>query len=374
MPLAALLLLAYFPPPDSKGGWRTREDAALQRRLDEVFDYIQTTTKHGGLAALHDGWLVYERYFGKGNREATPNSGSVGKSFTSIAAGILMRERPEYFPRGLDTKIFTPGHLPAGALQDPAKSDIRLGQLLAMTAGIRGNNPSYVYGKPVTIDPPGPDGWPAMVDRNAFRVTLWCRPGEGYSYATASIHLVSTMLRHISGMELEDYLRKHVAAPLGWGRWGFGYRRPDVDHTPGGGGIALRATDMLRFGYMMLHEGRWGGRQVVPRSYAQACARLSPYNPHFPYSLQFDVNGHGQLTGVPHDAFWKSGSGGHALYIIPSMNLVIWKLGGRDEQYSRSNTGLPEPPYDGSREGWTPGSVQDDAVEKTLRMVVEKFR
>ena len=29
--------------------------------------------------------------------------------------------------------------------------------------------------------------------------TLWCEPGEGYSYATASIHLASIMLRHVTG-------------------------------------------------------------------------------------------------------------------------------------------------------------------------------
>lgn len=33
--------------------------------------------------------------------------------------------------------------------------------------------------------------------------SLWCAPGAGYSYATASIHLASIMLRHITGMELE---------------------------------------------------------------------------------------------------------------------------------------------------------------------------
>ena len=56
--------------------------------------------------------------------------------------------------------------MPASAfpLPDPEMLEIKLGQLLAFSAGIRGNNPSYVYGEEKIIDPPGLDVWPGMVD------------------------------------------------------------------------------------------------------------------------------------------------------------------------------------------------------------------
>jgi len=170
---------------------------------------VKGSTKNGGLLVVRKGWLVYERYFGKGHREATPNLASCGKSVTSIAVGILIAEHPDLFPDGLDQKVFTPRYLPPEAfpLTDPRKKDIKLGQLLSMTAGIRGNNPVYVRGEESTIDPNGPDGWQGLVDAIAFGKkdgshrpqlvttrTLWCEPGEGYSYATASIHLASVML------------------------------------------------------------------------------------------------------------------------------------------------------------------------------------
>ena len=138
---------AYFPPPDSQGGWRTATDADAMRRmagmdkkkLDAAFEFIQGSTKNGGLLVLRRGWLVYEDYFGLGHREATPNLASCGKSFTSIAVGILMAEHPDLFPDGLDQKVFTPDYFPPEAfpLSDPRKKDIKLGQLLAFTAGIR---------------------------------------------------------------------------------------------------------------------------------------------------------------------------------------------------------------------------------------------
>jgi CubicO group peptidase (beta-lactamase class C family) len=257
-----------------------------------------------------------------------------------------------------------------------------------MTAGIRGNNPVYVKAKPSTIEPAGPDGWQAGVDALAIgkedarqgnarptTTTLWCNPGEGYSYATSSIHLAGMVLQHVTGQDLHAYVGEHLAAPLGWGRWGFGYRGPgQLTRMSGGGGIAVRATDMLRFGYMLLREGRWENRQVVPASYVRHASRPSPYNPHHAYSLQFSVNANGDIPELPRDAFWKAGSGGHALYIVPSLDLVVWKLGGRDEQYSQTNTAMT-PHLDSvrnvePRDGWKQAVDNDTALRRTLQMVV----
>ena len=74
----------YFPSPDSVGGWRTIHDSKKIKRLtsldkeklDQAFDYVRSTTLNGGLLIVRNGWLVYEKYFGKGHREATPNLAS----------------------------------------------------------------------------------------------------------------------------------------------------------------------------------------------------------------------------------------------------------------------------------------------------------
>ena len=78
---------------------------------------------------------------------------------------------------------------------------------------------------------------------------------------------------------------------------------------------------MLRFGYLLLREGRWAARQIVPASYVHQCGTSSPYNPHFPFSFEFDVNSDGKaVEGAPHDAFWKGGSGGYVIYVVPSLD------------------------------------------------------
>lgn len=395
--LVALALNAasdYFPPPDSAGGWRTLADAAKIRKqagldvkkLDEAFDYVQQTSQHGGLLVVRHGYLVYERYFGRGNREALPELASCGKAFTSLAVGIMLKEHAAKFPNGLDQKVYSPDYLPGLKLplDDPRKAEISLGQLLSMSAGIRGTNPVYVKGVKQTWENPTSDNGPySTTDAFALNQSLWCAPGDCYSYSTSSSHLPAMIVRKITGMEMEEYMRQKLTGPMGFGTWGYAMYRPklkggiDADgrmfHTPGGGSIAVRATDMLRFGYLMLHEGRWGKQQIVPADFARMCGRMVKYNPHFTHSFNFNGNEDAHLTGVPKDAYWKGGSGGYAIYVVPSLDLVIWKIGGTEGQYDPALTRLPvNYKYDGSRAGWKAPDpkVIGDATGKTLQMVV----
>ncbi len=56
---------------------------------------------------------------------------------------------------------------------------------------------------------------------------------------------------------------------MGFGSWGYALHRngTTLPHTPGGGSIALRATDAIRFPYLLLHKGKWGNQQLVPADY-----------------------------------------------------------------------------------------------------------
>lgn len=397
--LAVALLAAtasaedYFPKPDAQGGWRTLKDVAAVRKsagmdlkkLDQAFDYAQRTSQHGGLLVVRHGWLVYERYYGRGHREAIPATASVGKAYTSVALGIMLQDKRDAIPDGLTTRVFTEKYLPeALPLDDPAKAEITLGQLLSMSAGLHGegSNPGFVNGEPsVKLTPvPRPDR-PIGQDLAALRTPLWTKPGEGYSYASASPHVASIVLRHLTGMELHEYLDMKLAKPLGWGQWAWARRRgsTELPHTPGGGDIAARSTDHLRFLYALLHKGRWEKQQIIPADYVSLCGKPSEWNRHSPFGLMFEVNADGHVAGAPRDAFFKSGGGGFGVYVVPSLDMVIYKMSGDDGQYDPARTGLKQDyPYDGSRDNWKPAARSqfsdgpigtDDGVRRVLEMV-----
>jgi CubicO group peptidase (beta-lactamase class C family) len=381
----------YFPPPDSKGGWRTLKDANAIRkfagmdltRLDRAFDFTQRCSQNGGLLVVRHGYLVYEKYYGRAHRNANPDMASTGKAFTSVACGIMLQEFREKIPNGLDQKVFTTQYLPeAFPLDDPRKAEITLGQLLSMSAGFHaeGGGPGVAQGQVIPLRPvPGQDI--RDLDGSSLRTPLWTAPGMGYAYSSPSPHIASMVLRRITGMDLKDYISERLAKPMGWGAWNYCLFRGSytMPHANGAGSIALHATDALRFGYCLLHQGRWGDRQLVPADYIVKCYTPSPYNPHTPFSLQFEHNADGHVAGAPRDAFYKSGAGGFGVFIVPSLDLVIYKLGGNNGQYDPTLTGIPQDfAYDGSRDNWKPiprtpfneGSMGgDDGLRRVLELV-----
>lgn len=386
----------YFPPSDADGGWREAKTAEACRdlagmdlsQLEPAYTLTERSTAHGGLLVVRKGYLCLERYFGRASRNCNPDMASTGKAFCSIACGIMLEEFRDRIPDGLDTKVFTETYLPqAFPLDDPRKAEITLGQLLCMTAGYWGEGQmptGYVKGQ----DLPGPlkpvKGQDIRnLDESSLRVPLWCDPGAGYSYSSPSPHIASIVLRHVTGMELKDFIHERLAKPQGWGEWDYCLHRGDfvMPHANGAGSTALHATDVMRFGYCLARDGKWRDRQIVPLDYIRKCQTWSPDNPHTPFSLQWEHNADGHVAGAPRDAFWKSGAGGFCLYVVPSMELVIYKLGGKTGQYDPTLTRIPQPEPDPSRDDWQPfpGSAFREAsgaasLNRVLEMVCSAVR
>ena len=393
LPLA-LRAATYFPPSDAQGGWRTPKDAAEARALAGIdLERLELAARaaersnadNGGLLVVRKGYLVLERYYGKAHRNANPDMASTGKAFTSIACGVMLQEFKSKLPDGLDTKVFTKEFLPeAFPLRDPREADIRLGHLLCMTSGHNGEGgtPSAVV-RGTTQPLKASKGQDIRdVDGSSLRTPLWAGPGEGYSYSSPAPHIASMVLRRVTGKELPAYIDEKFAQPMGWGPWGYCLYRGDVTmaHANGAGSIALRATDAARFGYCLAQGGRWKDQQVIPADYIKLCQQTLPYNPHFPFSLQFEHNQAGQILGAPRDAFYKTGAGGFCLYIVPSLDLVIYKMGGKDGQWSPELTRLlqpadnfgthtnpPTPPKNGAYENYSIPRILELACGATVR-------
>jgi hypothetical protein len=56
------------------------------------------------------------------------------------------------------------------------------------------------------------------------------------------------------------------------------------------------------------------------------------------------VGGKGErVIGAPRAAFWNSGAGPLALIIAPSLDLMIYKMGGNNSQCDPTVTNVPQP-------------------------------
>jgi CubicO group peptidase (beta-lactamase class C family) len=249
----------------------------------------------------------------------------------------------------------------------------------AMTSGMGDGRMGIVNGKVIEFGArPGSEALDQ--DQSALRVPMWTEPGGGYSYSTQGVHVASIVLRHITGMEMREYIDRKLAQPMQFGGWGYAteFGGKKLRHTPGGFGVALRATDALRFAHLLLHGGKWGDRQLIPAAYVDLCRRRSPYNPHCAFSLQFEVNADGRLLGVPRDTFFKSGAGGFCVYASPSLDLAVYKMASTAAAgYDLGYGGSPRAP-DTSRDSWKPGPATqfddgpihgDAGTRRTLELV-----
>ena len=98
-------------------------------------------------------------------------------------------------------------------LDDPARADISLGQLLSMSAGFHGEatQPGYKNGQRIPLERYRRIA--LRMDLSAIRYPLWCKPGEGYSYSSPSPHIASIVLRKLVGMELKSTCARSSAIP-----------------------------------------------------------------------------------------------------------------------------------------------------------------
>src|SRR5260221_11207204 len=96
----------YFPPPDSAGSWRMATNAAAARkqagldmpRLEQAWQLTQRCTQNGGLLVVRNGWLTFERYFGRASRNVNPGMASTGKGYCSIPRGTMVMEFHDNVP------------------------------------------------------------------------------------------------------------------------------------------------------------------------------------------------------------------------------------------------------------------------------------
>ncbi len=148
-------------------------------------------------------------------------------------------------------------------------------------------------------------------------------PGERFTYGGIPLQVFGAVLARKlapSGRTPHAYLRERVLDPAGVR---VGWWRTLKDGTqPLPTGAGLTARDWVAFGDLVLGGGTAHGRTVVSPDELAACFTGSLANPR--YGLCWWLS---PLKTVA-DIVYASGSGGQALYVVPSERTVIAKFGG----------------------------------------------
>jgi CubicO group peptidase (beta-lactamase class C family) len=291
--------------------------------------------RHGGdswgVVIIRHGHLVREHYTFNVLIPTRFDVWSCTKTFTGTAWGLLLDEgRQGKFAVDLDSPVYD--FIPEGRpLSDPAKARITIRHLLTMTSGIKGEKWGIASTPTATGIGPIEYALGRFPNRHSKRVDqLAGEPGTIWDYSDPAFTHLSLSFTNITGRLLVDYLTERVLDPIGiegfsWDmHGGSGSLGPYTNaHT----GVHIAARQMARFGYLALHKGMWGGQQILPVWWQELATRTSQdLNPAYGYTWWVNTQG-ARWPNLPRDMFALEGYRSNRCYIIPSLDLVVARVG-----------------------------------------------
>jgi len=238
--------------PVHRGSARSWELATAAPALDDLADGLLDRAYVDGVAVLHDGAFVLERY-GNGMEPDTRHlSQSVGKSVLGLLIGVLA-ERGELEPQAGATELVP--EVAGGGYEGATVQ-----HLLDMTAAIDFVEDYAVdfwrYDVACGWHPPRPgvEARSILEYLPTIGPAAW-RHGERFHYATPNTDLLGLIAERAANAPLGELIATHLWAPLG--------PEHDAELTVDpagtaaiGGGFCATLRDYTRLGALVLQEGR----------------------------------------------------------------------------------------------------------------------
>ncbi|MGD8586075.1 MAG: serine hydrolase, partial [Chloroflexota bacterium] len=132
---------------------------------------------------------------------------------------------------------------------------------------------------------------------------------------TGASLLLGAIMEEATGRDLVDYADEVLFRPIGiehvaWSKGSGGYYDT-------GGGLRLKPQEMARLGYLMLRDGQWQGRQVVPAAWvSRSTAAHVQANDLYDYGYQWWVQPDGQ-------GFEAQGLYGQQVSVFTAADMVV---------------------------------------------------
>jgi CubicO group peptidase (beta-lactamase class C family) len=324
----------------------TLEDVKIEEpgtgAVTDMDTYLEKTYANA-IVVIRGDQIVYEKYLNGMTPSQPHQMMSVTKSFGGLL-GLMAVKAGKLSEEDLVSQYVPELEIPGGAF-----ADATFGQVLDMTnsmdftedyadprSGIR------TYGAVL--------GWTAKVDGVEYPDSLYDylvtlkvdkshEHGEIFHYQTPKTDVVNWVTNRVNGESFQDALYDKLWSKLG--TEGETYVLLDNNATlVAGGGLNATPYNLARFAIMMINEGKFNGRQVVPSSVIEKIAKggnIDAFDngPEADNEFVLPVMPKGQWSyraqwWVKHtqgmEAFMAIGIHGQWIYLDKSHDIAIVKL------------------------------------------------
>ncbi|GAA0872065.1 serine hydrolase [Gangjinia marincola] len=300
----------YFPPTTGNN-WETLslETLGWNEAHEQPLYYFLAEKNTKAFLILKDGKIVLEWYDENSNENSFFRWFSAGKTLTATMIGIAQTEN------FIDISAPTSTYLGEGwtSMNEDLEQQITVRNQLTMTTGL--------------------DYTGNLFCTDSDCLTYLNEPNSFWYYHNAPYSLLSDVLTNATGMDFSIYFNMKVTDPIGMdGYWeSLGYNNFFV--SP--------ARSMARFGLLMLNQGTWNENVILSDQayYEQMFSSSQDLNKSYGYlwwlngKESFHVPGSTQefsgslIPSAPADLVAGLGANDQKLYLVPSQNLVIIRMG-----------------------------------------------
>lgn len=314
---------------------KTFHKVAEKSRYEKAAAYSQ---KHNGFAivVLEGNDIVFEQYQ-NGSSATTPHhifSGTKSFSAAMIMAavqdGILSLDE-----RVADTISEWKTH--------PKKSQITVRHLLNFTSGVQQKFWRLSYDSFTEKR--------SVANKYDYALALSCNhnPGSKFEYGSSHQMILGELMRRKTHRSALAYLNYRIFFPINFRYSGWlhdNYGNPMLPY-----GCWTTAREWCKFGVLVRDDGEYLGRRILAPGFFRICAKGSAAMPA--YGLNFWLNaevsenqrqdlipqlrdnppGRILCAQAPEDLIVAAGHNGNRLYIVPSKNLVIARLGNSEKDF-----------------------------------------
>lgn len=179
-------------------------------------------------------------------------------------------------------------------------------------------------------------------------------PGTTWQYSDGGLNWLADLLTNVFQQDLQTVIAAKVWTDLGINNGNTDdvlWRANDLRPTPPPGapaiahrelasGMSINANAMSRVGLLYLRNGEWSTRRILSEDFVTDVRTPLPEVASLPnadaaeypaapanYGMLWWTNANGDMPDVPTDAYWAWGQYDSLIVVIPSLDLVISRIG-----------------------------------------------